>query len=119
MHDGINNLKAIRKPLLKRVQLVTQHQLGIGIGTEKEFDLCFLFSIVENPLDQLEHWSDANAAGDQVYLMYFVCLPSVTPDGPHDGKFIARLEAVEMATCAAIGISLDEELDVSRFGWQS
>lgn len=113
--QDVDNVEAVGISLGIAIKLLLEQNIFFGLVGEDKGDLGLVVTgvLVEDLADDLKHGGDTRATGDHTDVVNALLRPVVLGNGALDIKGLANLEVVNMLAHLALGVDLNDEVNVT------
>lgn len=111
--QDVEGLEALGVGVLKLLELLLEEDVLLRDVAEHEGHLRLVLGVLEDMAGKLVHGGDTSATGDQADVVMLVGLPGVLDDRTLHRQSLVNVEGVDVLGHGAIGVGLDNELEVS------
>lgn len=117
-HDVDGPEAAWEAPLVV-VELVLEEDVSVAVDAKDERHGRPVVGVPEDALGELEDGRDARAAGNESDVREHVWLPLVALEAGDEEEGLAGGERVEVGAGLAVGVLLDEQVQMPRIVWSA
>lgn len=117
--QNVEGLEALGVSVLQIRELLLQENVVLTDVAKHQSNLGLVVGVLENLTSQLVHGSDTRTTGDQGDVVVLVSLPGVLGKRALEFHALADIHAVEVLRHGAVGVSLDDKLELAGFLYRS